>query len=174
MHRSDPAVLPVRPCVRRDEQRPGERNQLDHDRADQDGAEHLPPAPEQHERGQIRGEGEGEEREEEGAERTTVREAAVGRHERRSLDPRARDAARDEGRDRPCREQRGSAQGSTGSVGGGSVSGGGGGAVVGGGAAVVGAGVGFGAGRDAGGASGTDSPVCVAVVAAESVVAGGV
>jgi hypothetical protein len=173
VHRGDPAVLPVRPRVRRDEERAGERDQLDRDRDDHNRAECLRCAPEEHERREVRREGEGEQREEERAERAAVRAASICRDERGGLDPRTGDAAGNEQRDRTRREQGGARQGSSGPVvGGGSVVGGGG--VVGGGVVGCGfgAGFGFGGGCEAGGASGSESVGSVAVVSV--VVAGGV
>ena len=116
VHRCDPAVLPVRPRVRRDEQRAGERDQLDHDGGGEDGAKRRRRPAEQHEPGQVRGEGEDEQREEDRAERAAVRAAAVGRHERCSLDPRTGDASGDERADRTRGEQARAGQGSSGSV----------------------------------------------------------
>ena len=171
MHGGDAAVLPVRPRVRRDEQRARKRDQLDREGNDHDSAESRGCSPAQHERCQVRSEGEDEERKEERAERSAVRAAAVRRHERRGLDPGAGDATRHEQCDRTRSEQGGAGQGSSGSV----DAGGAGSDVAGGVASVAGGGGGvvcFGGGLDAGGASGTDSVGSVVVVSV--VVAGGV
>jgi len=131
-------------------------------------------APHQHERRQVGDEGEREERQEERAERATGCATAVGRHERRTLDPRAGDTARHEKCDRTRREQGGARQGSSGSVAaGGTV---GGGAVVAGGGATGGVtgGVCLGGGCEAGGASGTESVGAGLVSVVSVVVAGGV
>ena len=156
MHRCDPAVFPVRPGIRRDEQRAGERDQLDHEGGNDDRSKRRRPLPEQHEPRQVRGEGEDEQPEEDRSERAAAGPAAVGRHERRGLDPSTGDATGDEDADRTRGEQARAGQGSSGSV------------------------VAGGAGCEAGGASGTES-VCsvvvvgsVVVVVVSVVVAGGV
>ena len=107
VHRRDPSVLPVGPRIGREEERPGERDDLDRQRDEQDGTKTGRPPAQQCEPDEIGGERRDEQSEEDDPEPAAVGPAGVGRDERRALDPRAGDTARDEQRDRSRREERG-------------------------------------------------------------------
>ena len=103
----DPSVLPVGPGIGREEERPGERDDLDRQRDEQDGTQAGRPPAQQREPDEIGGERRDEESEEDDPEPAAVGPAGIGRDERSALDPRAGDTARDEQRDRSRREERG-------------------------------------------------------------------
>ena len=65
----DPAVLPVRPGVGREQQRPGEREELDHERRDERRPKSRGSAPQEEQTAEITGERRDEQRKEQSAER---------------------------------------------------------------------------------------------------------
>jgi len=150
VHGGDAAVAPVGPRIGGEQERSGERDELDRDGERGDEPEAAPEPCQRDQRARVQGEGRDERGEERpGVGRIAFRMAPVQRDERRVRGPREAGAGDDEREHAETRRRRGDSQ--NGGGGGGGSAGGGGGSGSGGGGSGAGCGVGAGGGGGGGG-----------------------